>query len=302
MSIKVESASIPEVAPTTVEAPKEEAKESAAPEKEAETTEDSETPESEQETQEEQEEATEGDELKEEKPKKKNGFQKRVDKLNKRISDKEREAEYWKAEALKLKPQETKPETAQAKSDDEPNPDNFESHLDWVKEWNRWDRKREQKESEAKQKEEQLKTEEQKARSTFVEKAEKFKEEHPDYDDVLKEVDDAGIRIPFALETILLGREPELAYELAKNHEELSRIAKLPYGEMAYELGKFEARIQSSSDQKQEIKTTKAPAPINPVGSKGSGAPRKTLHEVAKEGSQREYEEWRAKQAASKRA
>lgn len=57
-----------------------------------------------------------------------------------------------------------------------------------------------------------------------------------------------------------------MAY-MSTNPDEVERISKLSNTRQAVELGKLEARLQSAP------KTTKTPAPITPVGARGSAAP-----------------------------
>src|ERR1035437_9187943 len=69
-----------------------------------------------------------------EQPKKKGGFQKRIDKLNKRFADKERETEFWKAEATKAKAPEVKQVEAkkEAAAVGKPDADKFKTHEEFI--------------------------------------------------------------------------------------------------------------------------------------------------------------------------
>ena len=60
---------------------------------------------------------------------------------------------------------------------------------------------------------------------------------------------------------------PQLMAFMSSNPDEVERIAKLSATRQAVELGKLEVKLQ------QAPKTTKAPAPITPIGSKGSASP-----------------------------
>lgn len=60
---------------------------------------------------------------------------------------------------------------------------------------------------------------------------------------------------------------PRLMAHLLANADEVERIVALSPGRQAVEMGKIEARLQSAP------KTTNAPAPINPIGSKGTANP-----------------------------
>jgi hypothetical protein len=61
-------------------------------------------------------------------------------------------------------------------------------------------------------------------------------------------------------------------YELAKNPEEFERINKLGALTAAREIGKIEAKLPDLSSDKETKKiTTKAPAPLKPVGGGSTG-------------------------------
>ena len=218
--------------------------------------------------------------------KKKSGFQRRVEKLNARVTAKEQELEYWKQQALKGA-SEPKKETPvdpkqSAAAEGKPDPNKFESHTDYVEALTDW--KTEQKFKEHSQKQEQSKLQAEQANrvKSYVEKRDAFKLKQTDFDDRMEDVSD--ILVSPAVQDLIFSSEngPELAYELAKNREEFARINKLSPLAAARELGRLEAKFssQSSQEKKPEPKTTKAPAPLAPV--RGSGAPiPKSLDEAA---------------------
>jgi hypothetical protein len=241
------------------------------------------------------------DDNKEKPTKKKGGFQRRIDKLNARNSAAQQEIEYWKQQALRGAGEsktETKVETKQT-SEGKPNPETFETHAEYVEALTDW--KIDQKNKEAAQKMEKSKfeSEQEKLVKSYTEKAKSFFEKTADFADVLAEVDD--IPLSPTLQDIILSSEngPELAYELAKNREEFARVCKLSPLAAAREMGKLEARLASkqSAGTTEIKKTTKAPAPIKPVGSKG-GTIEKDINDPNL--SQKEYEALRAKQLAAK--
>lgn len=256
-----------------------------------------------QESEKSDEDGEESEEKRESKPRP-NGFKRRIDKLNKRLTDKEREMEYWKQEALKGKatqePQrkDEAPKTIQVEG--KPSPDSYETHAEYIDALTDWKIEQRDKQKEIQAREAQLKTETQKQVQTFQSKVKEFKDVHDDFDDAMTEVDDIAMSIGIQ-ETILSSEfGPQLMYELAKNREEYERINKLSPYAAARELGKIEARISSQSSDKQEIKkTTKAPTPLTPVGGKGSSSSKKTIWDAANE-SQAAYE--RARREQSKRA
>jgi hypothetical protein len=209
------------------------------------------------------------------KPKKK-GFKKRIEKLSRRLSDKEREAEYWRAEALKSQGanQETQPikakENASQPDADKPKADDFDSHEAYVEALADWKVEKKLKEKETKAKEAEVKTQYQEQVTHFQKKVLQFQASREDFQEVLEDVDDIQMS-PAVREAILTSENgPELMYELAKNRTEYERICSLPAVSAAREIGRFEARIQTPESPKvvKETKTTKAPKPLSPVGTK----------------------------------
>lgn len=273
----------------------------------AEKDQEDETPATEEQAEEDEKEAEEdGEEIKEDKPKKPlKGFKKRIDKLSRRVSDAERERDYWKQEAMKTSKQQDVAQKVDVKpvasANGKPKADEYETHEEYVEALAEWKADQRWAEKEAKQKETQLKTEYQKNVESFQAKVQDFAKKHDDYEDVMESVDD--IIAPVHVQHLLIESEngPALMYELAKNRDALAKICSLSPLAAAREIGVFEAKI-SSKDQPKQIKqlTTKAPAPISPVGSNTASATRKSIWDA--DLTQQEYEELRAKQEARKRA
>lgn len=225
------------------------------------------------------------------------GFKKRIDKLSRRVSDTERERDYWKQEALRAKTLEVKVETPkEAKAEGKPKADDFDTHEEYVEKLATWNIDQRLKEQDAKQRETQTKTEQQRLVDDFRSRIKTLAEKHEDFEDVMESVDD--IQMSIAVQQLLLDSKNghELSYHLAKNREEFERICKLPPLAAAREMGKFEAKYLKAPEETEpkQIKTTKAPAPINPVGSKGSAPTVKSLSDPNL--TQKEYEALRAKQ------
>lgn len=80
---------------------------------------------------------------------------------------------------------------------------------------------------------------------------------------------------------------PQLMAYMSANPDEVERISKLSDTRQAVELGKLEARLQSAPKT-----VTKAPAPITPVGARGSSSPDLSSADFAA------YKALRAKQGA----
>ncbi len=108
-------------------------------------------------------------------------------------------------------------------------------------------------------------------------RTEAAKQEHADYDKVLKAVED--IKLSPAHQRILLESEhgPELAYLLAQDPDELKRIADLSPLAAARAIGKLEGGLADSEAPQTTTKVSSAPAPIRPVGARSNVAGRLNL-------------------------
>ena len=240
------------------------------------------------------------------KPKKKGGFQKRIDKLNARISAIQQEADIWKQQALKTQ---AAPDATQSKvdlapktNDGKPDPSRFDSHAEYVEALTDWKTEQKFKEREAKQEQSKLQAAHSEKLKSHQERVKAFSEKTKDFQEAISEVDD--VRLSPVVSDILITSEngPELMYELAKNRDEYERINKMTPIMAARELGKIEARISSkSSAQKVESKKiTNAPKPLDPVGASGKGSNHKSIFDSSL--SQAEYEEIRREQMKRRRA
>lgn len=231
----------------------------------------------------------ESEESKEEKPRKpkKNGFQRRIAKMTAKNKELEAELERLKRESSRddTEKVEKKPEEGKPKSDDY---ESYEDYLDALADW-----KAEQKfeakfkEYTQKQNQEKIQNEHHQKIENYNQKQAEFAETHDDYFDVIESVDD--VPVSPALMQAIVDNGPELAYELAKNRDEMERINSLPPSQLWMELGMIKARLTKPQKEK---KTTKAPTPIAPVKSKG-GKVQKDPEDM----TQKEYEAWRQKHA-----
>jgi hypothetical protein len=233
----------------------------------------------------------------EKKPKKKGGFQKRIEKFQKQLSAKEQEIEHWKREALKAESKKDDSETIKhvKESVNEPDPDDYENHKDYVKALAKWEIKQIDNEKAELAKQDQLKNDYQKQVQLFQEKISEFKKNVADFDEVIAEAD--TVELNFAVRDAILSSEnsPQLMYELSKNVDELERINTLSPIAAAREIGKIEARLSKSSENenKKEVKITKTPPPVKPVSS-GSGKFQKSPEDM----DFNEYKQWRSQQRA----
>ncbi len=251
----------------------------------------------------ESDEDTEPKESEKSEPKKKSGSQRRKERAERAEAEVARLQRIVEDMALKGAGGQSKPEpkaieATQPTDDGRPKPEDFETHLEFVEKLTDW--KLDQREQAKIANDHKAKFEaDQKARvKSHLDRVQAFKEKTADYEEVVTSVDD--VRTPPALESLILESENSAAliYELASNRKEFERICQLSPLALAREIGRVESRIASntSSEPKPEPKKqTKAPPPIAPVSSKG-GSVAKSIHDIAAQGSQAEYEAARAKQ------
>jgi hypothetical protein len=241
-----------------------------------------------------QEAESEGESDAPEKPKKKNGFKKRIDKLNRNLTAKAQEAEYWRAEAMKLsqKPAEPKP-LEKADATKRPKADDFDKHEDYVEALTDWKVDQKTKEQERQRREQEVKSHHEKQMSDHRSRLKEFVKAHSDFEDVVSDVDD--IRISPTVQQVILESDsgPALMYELAKNRDEYERINGLSPIAAARALGRIEAKVNSASSAETTQSAAKPkpkPKPIEPVGSNQS-ASTKSPDEM----TYQEYKAWWAK-------
>ncbi len=237
------------------------------------------------------------------KPKKKGGFQKKIERLNTRLTAAEQNAEYWRTQALREKPAEQKKvETIQdlskrPKADDFKTADEYQEALtDWKVE-QRLATERQKQQDDAVKKEIQAKF------SQHGQRVEEFKKEHEDFEDDWKDAvskvgeNNLSLTVREVIVTSEMG--PELMQELANDPKEFKRICGLSALEAAKALGKIEVRLtKPTTPKKEETKTKASPKPPTPVRTKGSNTS-KGYHDKM---TQREYEDWRNEQLKARGA
>ncbi len=232
-----------------------------------------------------------GEEEKDELPKKKSGFQKRIEKLNKRVADRDQEIEYWKKQALKaaksgdhVEAGKAEQMAASAEHGGKPHQDAFETHEEYVEALTEWKLEKKLAERDEKEAKDKAKQSFNSRLESHQQKVVEFVKDHPDFHELVE--DFAGVQLSVVIEESILDSGPELMYHLMKDREEFERINALPPVQAAREIGKFEARLASKKEQpKQEIKKPKAPQPLNPVSARSSG--------VAKDPEKMTYQEFK---------
>lgn len=228
------------------------------------------------------------------------GFKKRIDKLNARLTEKEREIEHWKQQALRDQKSQEKLEektaTSNVSAQGEPNPDDYETAADFYKAHAKFVIQEEQKAAKEAERQEKFRLEAESKKTAFHGRVEEFEKAHDDFHEMIADVDD--IMMSPAVSQIILESDngPELMYELAKNREEYARICALPPFEAARALGRFESRLQKPSEEKTQpikTKTTKAPPPPKPISTSSANG-KKSIYDD--DVPQKEYERMRAEQ------
>jgi hypothetical protein len=200
------------------------------------------------------------------KPKK--GFEKRIERFNKKLSDKDLEIEYWKKAAMGGTTAEVRP--VQSAPQGKPTfaeYNDIESYTEALTDW---------KVSQALSSRDQQ-TQTKSVVDTYGQRLNEFKKSTPDFQDVMDEfVDEYGDRpIPEVVQVAMESEYgPQIAYYLAKNTNEVDRIALLPPHRRLLELGKLEERLSKATTQQKEVvpetkRISKAPEPIEKV--KGTG-------------------------------
>jgi hypothetical protein len=103
---------------------------------------------------------------------------------------------------------------------------------------------------------------------SYLDREEKAREKFDDYEQVTR---NPSLRITETMAETIRRSEigPEVAYHLGQNPREADRISRLDPLSQAKEIGRLEAKLVDAPPVK---KTTSAPAPINPVMPRNSGA------------------------------
>jgi len=226
----------------------------------------------------------------------KRGFKRRIEKLNQKLSEANAQAEHWRQQALRGQPEKHEETIAAVQAPQgEPHADDFESATDFWKAQAKWAVQEESKAVKESERQEKLKAQAESKKTEFIGKVGEFKKDHSDFDDVIADVDDIQMSPAISQAIFESDNGPEIMYELAKNSEEYARMCKLSPFEAVRALGRFEARLQKPSEEKQvtKTKTTKAPPPPRPITS-SSASGKKSIYDDSL--SHSEYERIRADQ------
>lgn len=165
------------------------------------------------------------------------------------------------------------PNTDEAGSDpNEPKPGDFKTVGEYTRALVRYEAKKAGETGAAKA--EQSKQQERATElvSAFVKRQDDFMVATPDYEDVVGNTD---LIIPNIATQYLVESDvgPQLAYHLAKNPDEVTRLQKLSPSRVLAELGKLEMKLEkpaapAKADAGKPTEVSKAPAPITPLAGK----------------------------------
>lgn len=241
-------------------------------------------------------------EQKEDQPKK-SKFKRRVDGLKKALTDKEREIEYWKQEALKGKDAEPQVKAAKTEvvSEGKPTPDLFETHAEFIEALTDWKTDQKFAQEKAKQSQASLKTEIETKKQRVGQEVRDLAAKNEQFAELLEDVGEIPMSI--TVESLLLDADKpaDLWFELAKDKDAYEKLNRMSALQAAKEIGKIEARLTSSvkKETPKEPQTTKAPAPISPV-TKSAANVKKSIHD--EDLSQADYERMRAAEIKRKKS
>ena len=190
------------------------------------------------------------------------GFEKRIERFNRRLAEKEAEIEHWRKAALQSGTQQTQsaPQTTPVVAADKPKFADYadiESYTEAVTDW-----KLEQREVAQRQ---------QNVVKTYQQKEQAVRAAHAEYDEVIADFKDRYKHVNAPEVNAFIQESdigPDLFYHLANNTAEIDRILTLSPLRRVAELGKLEAKLSTvgSVDNKVVNKVTKAPKPVTKEG------------------------------------
>jgi hypothetical protein len=210
----------------------------------------------------------------EQRPQKKGGFQRRIEKLNTRLSEKDREIEHWRNAALRNQesPQERREKpAAAAEPQGKPQAKDYTSLEEYTEAVAEWKIDQRENAREARAAAETRKTQEQEKLQNWNKQVETGRQAHDDFDEVLE----TPVPVTPAMREALLTSEvgAELAYYLGQHPEAAEKIARLSPVATARELGKIEARLAKTPPAAaQAAPVSRAPKPVTPVSRATPGA------------------------------
>lgn len=178
-------------------------------------------------------------------------------------------------------------EAPAAKTDVEPNLDDFPSYADWQKAHTRWtvreERRTEREAERASATQEREQSEKQDRFRKFGEGFEAARAKHPDFDEAISRIPTEAVHPSFKfLNDAILNSEvsTEFAYYVGSQPDVMKFLMSAPdLTEHLRRIGRVEAAVEAlgataapSSDQGRRAPTTRAPLPTTPVSTNGHSA------------------------------
>jgi hypothetical protein len=205
------------------------------------------------------------------KPRGRGGFQRKIDKLTKRVIETESRAEAAERRAKELEAQLAKPadaatKTEPVKTDTRPKLADYQTPEEWAEALTDW--KLEQRDT--KQRQEAEEAERREVFDTYQTRRDEAKAKHSDWDEVMEEVESGKVTVPPAAYNAIIESEigPEIAYYLATHEEAREKIQGMTSAiSIAREIGKIEAALTPKTTESPKPIRSNAPKPITPVGS-----------------------------------
>lgn len=236
------------------------------------------------------------DDAEEEQKPKKNGFKKRIDKLTKRNSEYEARIAQLEAEIKGRNPNngETQEQTTSKEKIEElnePKIEDFEQYNDYIKALAKYELNEEKKAIRLKEQNEAIQKEAEKITQNWVEKVKDAKAFYGE--DKWNSLSKVDLPLSVEMRAELMQSEigPHILFYLFHNQEETKKIYNMTPAQQIRELAKLEIKVANKlpevKQKKEEVKTSKAPAPVKPIESKTEG-------KVSKDPSKMSYQEHKA--------
>jgi hypothetical protein len=186
--------------------------------------------------------------------------QKRIDQLTWEKNQREREAEYWRQEAIRYQQQKSDPpkveEVVKLPSLESVGYDEAKYQAALIE----YATKQAEQAVERRLTQAEQQRAERSRMETFATRQTEFAKANPDYQ---ARIADPTLPITEAMRDVIVDSPtgPELAYYLAQNREAAEQIARLPAHLAALELGRIDGRLSALKEVKKAPPVTKAPPP-----------------------------------------
>lgn len=192
------------------------------------------------------------------------GAQKRIDELTRKRYDAEREAAYWREQALKQQPPAQPDATRTAAPQELPTLAQFGyDEMKYQAALIEYAAQEAERRTLERIREDQTRTQQAQGRSAFEKRQAEFLQAMPDYRAKVLEDRNLPISTPM-LEVIVESEQgPAIAYYLAENRDLAEQIARLPPVQAARAIGRIEARLEANrpAAAPQAPPVSKAPPP-----------------------------------------